>query len=277
MPVDEKLLLYSLAKTFNSALDVAICEDTKQYIKKKSKQFAKLDTDEKIYYSKYAIKLAQCLMDYLEGITMFEINTDSEHDINHDFRLIWKKKNIAHISMSHNSINVNDIIPKKLMRICKYKRNTNICKGYSLEYKKINDKAYGKIKSNNKYSEVSEKLKNKNILEPVCNLVVNTLSRKRKCALNLYNHLFGESDRIVFKLYKNRFTMYDFGQDLDDVDSFGMKLAGSNEIVITFNNKTKFMLALQTNVSEIKQDLSLKFHTTLKNMDELFAVSSSTV
>jgi len=277
MPVDEKLLLYSLAMTFNSALDISICDDTKQFIKKTSKDFHKLESNDKIYYTKYAIKLTQCLTDYLQGISYFELNTDSDHDINHDFRLTWKKKNIAHISMSHNSINVKDIIPKKLMRICKYKRNTNICKKYSSEYKKINDKAYGKIKTNSKYSELAEKVKTKNILEPICNLVATTLSRKRKCALNLYNHLFDESDRIVFKLYKNKFTMYDFSAKLDSVDSFGMKLAGPNEILITFNNKSKFALYLQTNVSEIKQDLSLKFRTSFKNMNDIFAVFSTII
>jgi hypothetical protein len=276
MPINDKLLLYTLANTFNTTFGINICDDTKAYIKSKAKIFKKLDNNDKKYYAKYAIELGNGLMDYLENITHFEINTDADNDIDHDFRLIWGEQNIAHISMSHNSINVKDIIPKKLMKICKYKGNTNTCKIYTQQYKKINDKNYDKIQNKNKYSELNVKTKTA-ILNPICNLVVTTLAKKRKCASNLYNHLFEESDRIVLKLYKNRFTIYDFGKDLDKVESFGMKLNQDNEILITFNNKTKFSLILHTNASLIKKDLSLKFHTNFKNMDELFAVKSSTV
>jgi hypothetical protein len=71
--------------------------------------------------------------------------------------------------------------------------------------------------------------------------------------------------------------MYDFGKELDNVESFRMKLNQENEIVITFNNGTKFALILQTNASEIKEHLSLKFHTAFKNMDDLFAISNSSI
>ncbi|XWV24602.1 hypothetical protein QJ856_gp1185 [Tupanvirus deep ocean] len=277
MPVNEKMLLYSLANTFSTTLGVDICDDTKAYLKSKSKAFAKLDVEEKMYYAKYSIQLAKCLMDYLDDISLFEINTDADSEIVHDFKLTWSDDNIAHVCMSHISINIKDIIPEKLMKICKYKGNTNICKYYLQEYKKLNEKGYKKIQNKSKYSELTDKTKNTAILEPVCNLVLNTLSKKRKCAVNLYNHLFGETDRIVFKLYKNRFTMYDFGVELDDVESFRMKLNPGNEILLTFNNETKFVLTLQTNATDIKEHLSLKFHTNFKNMDELFAVKSSSV
>ncbi|XWV25836.1 hypothetical protein QJ857_gp1248 [Tupanvirus soda lake] len=277
MPVNEKMLLYSLANTFNTTLGIDICDNTKAYIKSKAKAFSKLDVDEKLYYAKYSMQLAKSLTDYLEDISLFEINTDADSEIVHDFKLTWSDDNMAHVCMSHNSINIKDIIPEKLMKICKYKGNTNVCKYYIHEYKKLNDKGYKKIQNKTKYSELSEKTKNSTILEPVCNLVVNTLSKKRKCAANLYNHLFGESDRIVFKLYKNRFTMYDFGVELDDVESFRMKLNPGNEILITFNNETKFALTLQTNATDIKEHLSLKFHTNFTNIDELFAIHSSSV
>jgi len=276
MPVNQKYLLYSLAKTFNSTLNVDICEDTKVYVKKVSKLFAKLDTDEKMYYTKYSLQLAQNFINYLGTITMFELNTDPDAEVDHEFRLVWKKKNIAHISMLHTSINTKDIIPEKLMRICKYKRNTNVCKEYTHQYKKINDKGYKKIQTKSKYSELSIKTKNKAILEPICDLTMATLSKKRKCANNLFNHLFNENDRIVLKLYKNRFTMYDFSTELPTVESFRMKHnPNNNEILITFNNGAKFNLVLHTNASEIKEHLSIKFHTSFKNMDELFAVPNS--
>ena len=277
MPIDEQLLLYNVANTFNTILSIDICDNTKKYLKSQAKSFAKLDTEQKMYYAKYAIQFAKSLMDYLKNITYFELNVDADHDIIHDFRLTWNKKNIAHISMSHDSIITKDIIPEKLMKICKYKGNTNISKLYTQEYKKLNDKGYKRAQNKNKYSELSIETKNSAILEPVCDLVISTLSKKRKCASNLYSYLFVESDRIVFKLYKNRFTVYDFGKDLDDVESFRMKLHEGNEILITFNNGTKFELVLKTNATEIKEHLSIKFHTNFKNMDELFAVGNYTI
>ena len=277
MPINENLLLFSLANTFNSTLGVDLSDDTKKFMKSNSKKFGKLSTADKMYYTKYSIQLAQSLSEYLDGIKLFEINTDADPEVVHDFRLTWKKSNIAHISMSHNSINIKDIIPEKLMKICKYKRNTNICKAYTQKYKKINDNGYKKIKSKEKYSELSDKSKYKYLLEPVYELVLNTLSKKRKCAANLYNHLFSESDRLVLKLYKNRFTIYDFGAELDNVESFRMKFNQEKELVITFNNGVKFSLVLQTNGTQIKEHLSLKFHTNIKNMDELFAIANSSI
>ena len=252
MSVDQTHILYSLAKTFDTVLNVNICDDTKIYIKSNSKSFNKLDVDEKLYYTKYAMEVAQCLSEYLEKLSNFELNTDNDHDIIHDFRLSWGKKNIAHVCLSHIGINIRDIIPEKLMKICKYKRNTNICKAYNAAYSALNDKGYKKIEHKSKYSEISAKTKNSIILEPMCNLVLNTISKKRKCSVNLYDHLFGESDRIVFKLHKNRFVMYDFGKELVDVESFKMKLKPENTIEVAFNNGMKFNLCLHTNATEIK-------------------------
>lgn len=276
MPVDNTLMLLSLAKTFNQTLGVDICDDTKTYIKSTSKIFSKLTNEEKIYYTKYSMVIAQSLSSYLEKISLFELNTDPEDEIIHDFKLTWKKDNIAHISLEHNTINTRDIIPEKLMKICKYKRNTKLAKAYLESYQKINDDGYKKIQSNTKYSEVKDKPKNKIILNPMKTLVFNTLSKKRKCASHLYDHLFGESDRIVFRLYKTRFVMYDFGKELDDVESFKMKIDPEN-ITVTFNNGAEFALCLITNATEIKPHLSLKFKSTFCNMDELFSIEKKSV
>ena len=274
MPMNHEILLYSLAKTFNTILNIDICGNTRNYIKSKSEVFIKLEISEKMYYTKYSLRIAKSIVDSLEKINLFELNLDSDHEIFHDFRIVWKKDNIAHISMDHNTINTKNLIPEKLMKICKYKKNTNICKEYTIKYKELNDHGYKKIKSNDKYSEIGNNLKNSAILEPMCDLMIETLSKKRKCAKNLYNFLFSESDRIVLKLYKNRFIMYDFGKKLENVESYRMKLKSGNEIIISFNNGTKFCLTLQTNASEIKEHLSLKFHTKFKNIDDLFSISN---
>ncbi|AYV85467.1 MAG: hypothetical protein Satyrvirus18_4 [Satyrvirus sp.] len=277
MPVDDTILLYNLANTFHTIIGIDICDNTKAYMKTKSKIFSKMETSEKIYYTKYSIQIVQNLIEYFEKISLFELNVDPDDEIVHDFRLTWKKNNVARISLNHAGVNINNIIPKKLMKICKYKRNTKISKKYTTNYNKLNDNVYKKIKTKDKYSELNDKKKHKTILEPFCDLVMNTLSKKRKCSENLYNYLFDESDRIVLKLYKNRFVMYDFGIELDNVESFRMKISEGNEITITFNNKAKFVLCLQTNATEIKPQLSLKFHTTFKNIDDLFMVKSSTI
>jgi len=278
MPVDEKLLLYSLANTFHTTLGIAICSDTKAYLKKNEKVFSKLDLDSKIYFTKYSLKLAQSLADYLDNIVSFELNTDDESEIIHDFRLIMKKKHCIYVSTDHASILVRDLIPEKLMRICKYKKNTNICKEYLSGYEAFSTKVYKKISNHEKYSDLKDKTKNSVILEPLCDLVVNTIAKKRKCAANLYDHLFGEQDRIVLRLYKNRFTIYDFSKELEtDVESYKMKSTSLDEITIEFNNGAKFSLILHTNATEIKEHLSLKFHTNFVNMDELYAVATSNI
>lgn len=278
MPVDNSIILYGLANAFHQTLGVAICDNTKTYIKSKAKKFHKLISEEKIYYTKYCVQITQSLINYLGKISFFELNIDSDHNIIHDFRLTWgKNDNMVHISLSHTTINTNDVIPEKLMKICGYKKNTNVCKAYTKSYTKINDKGYGKIQSQNKYSELSDKNKNKALLDPTRTLVLTTLSKKRKCSTHLYYHLFGEIDRIVFRLYKNRFAFYDFGKELDAVESFKMKLDPDRNIIITFNNNASFSLSLHTNATEIKPHLSLKFKTTFKNMDELFMVEKFSI
>lgn len=277
MPIDINILLHCLIKTFNDTLSIDICKNSKIYIKDNSSIFEELDIDEKMYYVKYSLQLAQSLMEYLDEISLFELNVDEENEINHNFRIIWSDDNIAYISLSHNTIKVKDLIPEKLMKICKYKKNTNVSKLYTSEYKKLNDKGYRKIKSNEKYSELDDDDKKSMILEPFTNLVYQTLSKKRKCASNLYSFLFNEDNRIVFKLYKNKFTMYDFGKELDDVESYRMKLSSDNKMTIIFNNNSKFTLMLHTNATSIKQHLSIKFKTTFNNMDEIFAICTTSI
>ncbi len=275
--LNKSLLLYSLAKTFKSTFDVPLCLNTKSYIDKHSANFSDLQSDEKIYYVTYAMKLAKTFIDYLIDITLFETNANDDEEISHDFRLGWGKANIMHISMCHTSININDIIPQKIMKICGFTKNTNICKKYLEEYSDLNEKIYAKINDCERYSELSAKTKHKKILEPFTELVVNTLGKKRKCAEKMYNHLFKECDRIVLKLYKNRFVVYDFCLQPDNVTSYSMKLESSNVIKITFNNGSVFELTLNTNAFEVKENISLKFHTKFCNIDEIFAIATEKV
>uniref|UniRef100_A0A6G6AD41 Uncharacterized protein n=1 Tax=Borely moumouvirus TaxID=2712067 RepID=A0A6G6AD41_9VIRU len=280
MSVNNDILLYHIASTFNSVFEVEICSESKKLIKNGAKQ--DLSIKDKVYYHSYSIKIVEKLVEYITDnlshkIKSFEINVEDDHEIVHDFRILCNKNNTIYISMNHKSLSVNDIIPEKLMKICKYQKNTNVHKAYSQEYQDLSKKCHGKIKNCEKYSEISEKIKNKEIIKPFSNLVFETLSKKRKCAQNLYNHLFNDGNRILLKLYKNRFRIYDLDKDLEEIKSFGMKLSEDNEITISFNNGTIFSLKLKTNSSEIKERLSLKFRTTFVNLDELFSICDTNV
>lgn len=272
MSIDTDQLVYSLANIFHATLGVKICDATETMLQKKS--FAKISSDDKIFYSKYALRIAQGFTEYFGKIILFELMDEEETDIIYDFKLTNEGNEVSYISVDHRNINIQNIIPDKLMKICGYKKNTKICKEYLAQYKEFNDTSYDKIKSKDKYSELSETKKDNVLLKPLCDLVVDTLSKKRKCAKRLYQHLFGEPERLVIKLHKNRFTIYDFSKEIDDVESFKMKLISNNQISVVFNNGTEFMLTLQTNSSEIKQHLSFKFHVRFTNMDELFSVMS---
>lgn len=281
MPIDTEILLFYLIKTFNTTLGIDISDETSSYLKKKSKTCVIINQEDKLYYSKYALKIAEALNKYLTDISFFEIKinnkNDEDNEIVYDFKLTWGKKNIIHISMNHNTINTKDIIPEKMMKICKYKRNSNICKEYTERYTKLAEKIYQKISSVEKYSELTDKIKHKYIYEPICQLVMDVISKKRKCVEYLYNYLFDESNRIVLKLYKNRFIIYDFDKEMNEVESFKMRYNGKNTITILFNNNTCFDLVLHTNAIEIKEHISLKFRNLFKNIDDFFAVDSGTI
>jgi len=291
---DNEYLIYSLANTFRNNLGIELCDDTAEYLSGKiSKKYGKLPQEDKLYYATYSLKLAQSLLDYIPRTYMFALNlksssseSDTGSDSNSDddttpynFKLKSKKCGTKRIRLVNTGDFVNDIIPCKLMKICKYRKNTNVSKEFRSEYEHITEKMYEKISSKEKYSDLNEKRKNKIVYEPVTSLVSDTLSKKRKCAEHLYEHMFGESDTIVMKIYKKRFVIYDFGVVLQDssVKSFSLSKHGADELKITFNNGTKFILTLKTNSTEIKEHISLKFHVKFDNLDELFVVRTGSV
>lgn len=268
---NKNFFLYTLAKAFYHMLNVEVCMNTTKFLKKYQDKFSVLELEERIFYGEYSLKLVKHLSTYLTNISLFEINKDTDSEIIHDFRLGWGKKSINYISIDHSSIGVQNIIPEKLMKICGYPKNTKMYKAYTKEYQLINKAAIKKISSFKKYSEVSDKVKRKKIINPIVDLFYNTLSKRKKCANKLFNYLFNEGDRIVLKLYKNRHMIYDFGKEIDEVESYKMKII-ENEIIIIFNNGLQFSLKLNINATQIKEKLSLKFHTVLSNIDEIFAI-----
>lgn len=277
MPLNNKLIIYGLAKYLNSFCNVELCNATANYVKKKSKIFQNLEISERTYITNYALNLANGLISYLGEIKAFELNDTDDHEIIHDFRLIYKKKSTAYISIDHLGIGTKDIIPEKLMKICKFKKNSNIAKSFLSEYDEITNEIYKKIKDYEKYSDVSDKVKRNSIYKPICNLLIDSIGTKRKCAQQLYNHLFPESGRIMIKLYSSRFIIYDFGKQTKEITSYKMKLVSNNEVEIVFNNGASFLLRLRTNSPEIKKHISIKFKTTFTNMDDIFSVANGKI
>lgn len=275
MLIDNKILLHNLANTFDSSLGIKMSDETAKYIAKTKPN--KLSQDDKLYYTSYAVKLAQSLTEYIPKINMFSVNMDITPESNFNFEIKSKQCGTKCISFSKPLSVIGDIIPKKLMKICKYRTNSKIHEEYTIAYKEICSKIYSKIKSKEKYSEISDDYKQKKIYKPIVELVAKILTKKRKCANNLYMHLLEENERILIKLCKKRFLIYDFGIELDEVKSFKLKSNDLDEIILTFNNGAIFTLTLRTNATDIKEELSLKFHTKFNNMDDLFIAKITSV
>ena len=279
MSVNTDLLIYNIIRIFDNNFNVEVCSSSKKFIKKLSSEINEIEQEDRIYYVNYALKLVTSLIEYMKDIRKFSLNNDEEHEIEHDFSLVWgSDNNVSHISLNHNSIILRNIIPTKLMKICGYTRNSNLSKAFYEEYNNIESNISRELKKKRitRYSALKKEEKITLIYEPICKLVAETLSMKRKCADLLYEHLFGESNRIVMKLYKNRFNMYDFEQSIDTPGSYKMT-AKDDTITIKFKNGVIIVLTLQTNATNVKNKLSLKFHTSMENMNELFCIKNDVI
>lgn len=275
--MDKPILLYSLINTFGCSLGISICSRSTKYMNGKiKKEFELLSNDDKAYYATYSLSLAKTILDYIPKVISFELTDEAD-----EFVVISEKTGLSKILLteSKNEIKINDIIPRKLMKICKYRKNTKVAIAYYAAYTEMTECAYDRIRSHEKYSELTNGTKDKYLLDPMMELFVATLSKKKKCAAHLYNHLFAETDRIVVRIFKKRFVMYDFSRELTDVASYRIKLdkKNPNSLFITFNNECKFRLKLKINNSEIAECIALKFTTKFENIDELFMVGKNSV
>jgi len=183
MPADSLILLHNIALTLHTTLSIKTNAYTLSFIK--SDSASSLDTADKLYYSKYSVQLTQHLINHLGDIEYFEL-IDSTSDANKldktiDYDIILKSadKRQFYISLSYKSIKVKNLMPDKIMKVCKYKRNSKIYKAYTGALTKINNSAYHKIKNSEKYSDISEATKTSIIYSPVCELVMQTLGKKR--------------------------------------------------------------------------------------------------
>lgn len=273
MSVDTKYLLCGLINAFSNTLGVALSKETKKYADKMGGKFEKLSKEDRKYYNKYGDQLANQLFDYIKGIKKFAINLE-DGEIIHDFRLINGKGKVFPVSLKRETVSIRNIIPNRLMKICKYNGNTNMCKNYNKTYtkleKSIYDESVDKAK-NGRYSDLSDKFKDKHIYKPVTDLFVDTLSKKRKCAPSLYDYIFNDGGRLVVYTYKNKFSVYDFmlADKWEVAESCRIKRLDTNRVSVEFNNKACFILELKTNGTDIQEHVSLKFNIKFKNMNKL--------
>jgi len=277
MAVNNDMLLYSLSKTFES-LEIKICADTHKFQKKTGKLFRDLAADEKLYYNKYAMELTSSLIKHVGNVNLFEVNSDqNDNDCSHNFRLsIDDGKTYHYISMTRTKN--NDLIPDKLIKICGYKKTTDISKAFFEEYENICKKGYQKVMKYEKYYEVPSDVKSKYIFTPIRDATYDVLhTNSETCAKKIYSHLFSQEKKIVLKILKTRFVIYDFGKRLKNIKNFDIEKNDQGKLDITFNNGAKFSLALSTNSADIKEHLSLKYHSKFQNMDDLYAVAKSSI
>jgi len=280
-----RVLLYCVATVFSETLSIDICEQTSIYLASLANKYNKLDPFYKIYYSKYAMQLVQKLTEYLEDVILFELKEEVDpEDANsdapvYDFCLITGKNKKNYVSIQHSTININHVIPNKLMNVCHLDKESSTAKAYNKSYNKINKAVYSKLRSYEKYSEVDPETIESLIYKPICDLVADTLSsNSKKLARQLYDHLFYETDRIVVQIFKTRFTVFDYSIRLaDECDDFDIEYIPTNKLKISFNNGTVFVLTLSSGKGLVKEHLSVKFRTRFDNMYDLYGTKRASV
>jgi hypothetical protein len=270
--LNEEYLLYHLAVVFRDVMGIEVCSDTSDMITEKADEYEKVKPAKRLFYNSYASNVCQELISYLKKVTMFEL-ASKDKKTDHDFVLTWGNDDTVRISLSFESLNVNPIIPKKLMKICGLRGNTKIHKAYKPEYAKLEKKALKALEDKEKYSDASEKSLNKHIIDPFTDLVISTLSKKRKCSPKLFQYIFGETDRIIIRARQNSFRIYDFSIGNEEIVSHRIKRSDvTGRFDLTFSNNYKFIMELAPNSVTIGNSLSLKFSITFKNIDKIFCV-----
>jgi hypothetical protein len=279
------VLISELANTHNIALD----DNATNHKKNTLKPFAKLSAETRIYYTKYGSKLASAFAEYLPNIQMFGLSIDDEDHPDSQAWFTWipeptddeagdqeHDETCTYINFKYSQP-VRDVIPKKLMRICKYGGNSNKFKAYREAYEEFRSNAYACIEDFAKYSEIELASRREIIFDPIIELVYNTLLRKRDRKDVLFEHLFPNPDAICVDLGKKKFTIYDFTTELGGDNGYHLKILKNGKLNIKFNNGCHFILTPRTNATYIAEEVSIKLHTTFKNVDELFVVTHATI
>lgn len=275
--INQEYLLSQIAKIFSTVVSLEVCKRSEILISESRPVGKALQANEKLYYNKYATAVCESLSVYLKKkkIKQFLLNRDKENDKSYDF--ILRGKEDVKISLNKKSIEVRDIIPQRLMKICGIRGNSTMHRTYTASYSEIVTNAYEKISEYERYSEIPDGRKTKYVIQPIRDLFVDTMAKKRKIAPVLFKHLFSETDRIVVDIKKTGFAVYDFSRQLEEPKSYNITTDDDDPstLTISFDNDAVFRLQLRTNATAVKEHLSLKFNTAFENMDDICTVHST--
>lgn len=278
MSVDQHVFSFCLANTFKT-MGTTLCAETLSSQKKMSKVFEELEMDERLYYNKYATSVATELFGYLGNIDLFE--TNEKEDDGYDLRLsVDGGETYSYVSLSHKDVAINDIIPVNLGSVLKFKKKSDDLEEFKEKYAALNKKMYKEVKSFDKFSEVPDESKMDDLFEPTCKFIKKVIEENQDRAKFLYKHLFDEEEKIVIKLLKSRFAIYDFGiKTIKHINSCEVEIDedDKNKLLLEFNNGAQFCLVLGTNASEIKEHISLKYKTKYKNINDTYFVGKGTI
>lgn len=282
LPIEENILMYSIVFSLTNNLAINVCQKSKNLLTYHNTSYNNLQSPEKIYYSKYAMKILEKITGYMENVSYFEFNDDFESEIQHNFKITWGpdvEKIITPVSLYGETINIVNILPEKIMQYCKQDSESEICIEFEKNYEKLMSNLRNKIIKREESEKLHISKKTELISNSVYKLIIDTLKQMQHCALHLYNHIFSENNRIVFNIAKNKFRMYDFeNPELNDVTSFKIGMDPEKKcIILEFNNEVAFLLTLKMRDSQIKERISLELVTKMVNIDKKFMVQSATI
>lgn len=266
--VDLEIFVANLAKTFQNNLNVELGD----YAKELSERECQYTNDAaQVKYITISLNFAIAIKKHYRGLKKIDIECDDD-DV-YTVIIHNKKKHQTLIELRNKLPGLNNIIPKGLMKVCGYQGNSRESRHYKPEYARLNNEIYHRIsKKANRYSELKQESKEKKLYEPFVDLFIETLSKKRRCATKLYSH-FGLPESIIAVITPIGFHVYDFRvEDLGDNPSYRIEKRSESVIYIKFNNKTKFSLTLQSNATEIKEHLSLKYIVDYVNPEATYSI-----
>lgn len=233
-----------------------------------------LSKGESVYYQEYAEAIVGYLSHTYRKVDLsdFRLNKDRKGVKTHDFVLSNSDDLSIPVSLQYKTLGINDLIPSRLMKICKLRGGTKPNRKYTEGYEAIETRAYSKISHYERFKDVPEEKLDAHLITPMRDLVVETLDKKKTLSANLYHYLMTDKDRLLFRLRKKGFDVYDFTRDIPDPTAHKIEVGRTdlNSFLISFNNECSFQLELRPNNPYIKEHISLKFRVSFENLDDTF-------
>lgn len=284
--VDNNMFFYAFVENLKLALpDLSLCKRTNNFIEIVKEEYEKIKPHEKIEYGSYSLIIIKKLHDNYGLTKSISISDDiAEDEIILRFCMTFERgfdgKKIE-VTFDYRDIEIYDVQPKRLPIICGYQKGDSVTTIYNKKYKEINDNAYNEIGTYGKYIVIPKNVKDEHVYEPIVDLVVETLNTHKKCAPKLYQSIFKEDARIILKLFRRKYAIYDFStKPVPEIPtSLEAKKMCDDRLEVAFNNNRTFEFRLNTNATEIKEMLSLKFDVNIidKQIEKYYNIASGTL